>query len=178
MKPINDLTFEYVNEAIRYDPESGFLYWKERPLHHFRSEWAWEIFNKTYPGTKIGNLSASGYYKFNLKGRTYVCHRIAWLLYYKKWPDDLLDHKNLDKTDNRISNLREATYSQNAINSGPSKLNKLGIKGVSYSKAKKKYRAQIQYEKKYVHIGYYDTAEEAGAAYDKKAEELYGEFAY
>lgn len=52
------------------------------------------------------------------------------------------------------------------------KTNKLGVKGVSYDKARNKYVAQIAYKKKSYHLGRYDTIEEAKRAYEEKKREL------
>jgi len=88
-----------------------------------------------------------------------------------------VDHINMDKLDNRKENLRLCTPTQNRMNTGLRSNNKTGYKGVFYYKRTGKYAVAIAYLKKRIHLGYYDSAEEAALVYNKKSKELYGEFA-
>jgi hypothetical protein len=88
-----------------------------------------------------------------------------------------VDHENGDGLDNRRSNLRLATRSQNAHNMHRLPRNTSGFKGVSYQKTNRKWRAQIQCGERTYHLGYHATPEEAARAYDAKARELFGEYA-
>ena len=85
------------------------------------------------------------------------------------------DHINEDKLDNRKCNLRICTQHQNQINRGKQKNNTSGYKGVS--RKRKKWVAQIKFMGKIFRNGLYDDVIEAAHAYDKKAKELFGEFA-
>lgn len=87
------------------------------------------------------------------------------------------DHKNHDTLDNQCVNLRTATASQNRYNQGKMRHNKSGYKGVNLHKGDGKFHARIMVNSKRIHLGYYDTPEEAAHAYDKAAKELHGEFA-
>jgi len=93
-----------------------------------------------------------------------------------------VDHINGDTLDNRKSNLRLASVSQNGMNRGPNKNNKSGYKGVSWSSGDKGWTAHINKtingKYKQFFIGNFKTKEEAAIAYNKKAKELFGEFAY
>lgn len=90
-----------------------------------------------------------------------------------------VDHINRVKTDNRKCNLRECTRSQNNQNVGKPLIPNLSTRYKGVSKCKHgKYRAMIGIDRKRVHIGYYDTPEEAARAYNEKAKELHGEFAF
>lgn len=89
---------------------------------------------------------------------------------------ELVDHQDRDPSNNRKYNLRKATVSQNAANSGPRKTNTSGYKGVY--KSGLKWAAKIGINKKQVYIGTYATAELAAYAYDKKAKLLFGDFAW
>ena len=90
-----------------------------------------------------------------------------------------VDHINGDGLDNRRSNLRLCTPSENNRNKNLSRHNKTGFKGVSVLRRKlqKPYRVQIRINKKRIQIGYYHTAEEAARAYDLAASTYHGEFA-
>jgi hypothetical protein len=87
----------------------------------------------------------------------------------------LIDHKNRNTLDNRKENLRECTYSENNINCGIKKNNTSGFKGVN--KHANKWRAYIKYNNKQIHLGTFENIIEAALAYNKKAIELFGEFA-
>lgn len=89
-----------------------------------------------------------------------------------------IDHVNQNGLDNRRTNLRHATKSQNRANVSLRKDNKSGYKGVSLLKSYGKWRAYIQKDKKLLHLGFFDTPQEAAIAYNKKAKELFGEFAW
>jgi len=109
-------------------------------------------------------------------GRTsYGAHRLAWLLTHGEWPKDEVDHINGDRMDNRLSNLREATRSQNSMNIGARRTNKTGFKGVWAYKGR--FRSQIALDGKRTSLGTFDTAQEAYSAYCAAVVKLHGEFA-
>ena len=92
-----------------------------------------------------------------------------------------IDHINHDTLDNRRTNLRPCSKSQNQGNRKP-RPSLLGIKGVTLDKREKKshlkWRAQMMINGKNTSLGYYATAEEAATAYRKAAEEYFGDFAF
>lgn len=83
------------------------------------------------------------------------------------------DHINGDRLDNRRCNLRISTRSENNLNKNVQKNSSSGFKGVSWKKGRSKWRAYMGG----AHIGHFNTKEEAAKAYDKKALEVFGEFA-
>lgn len=117
---------------------------------------------------------AGGYVKGWHKGEKVQMH--ALVMPTNGWTD----HINGNCLDNRRANLRPCTASQNAANTRVRRRNKLGIKGVDF-KADcrfRPYRAQIMKDGKKILIGMFADAETASAAYQAKAKELFGEFAY
>ncbi len=88
-----------------------------------------------------------------------------------------VDHINGNGLDNRKSNLRICTNTQNQYNRKLNRRNKTGYKGVHWNKEKCKYRASIRHNKKLVFIGDFNSPIEAAKAYDEKALELFAEFA-
>ena len=119
-------------------------------------------------------LSGRGYAQASIGGKTKNLHRLI-----TKCPQNLVvDHINHDKLDNTSSNLRICTKQQNHFNSVTASNNKTGYKGVHWYSCKSRYRAQIKHDGKRIYIGLFKTAAEAGAAYNKKALELFGEYAY
>lgn len=92
--------------------------------------------------------------------------------------DEKVDHINHDPLDNRRSNLRLATNSQNLFNRPMRKGNTSGYKGVTFHRSTGKWRARVGYKNKQIYLGLFNTPEEAYKAYCNKAIELFGDFAY
>jgi hypothetical protein len=118
-------------------------------------------------------LRRDGYVACGLDGKTVLIHRL--IMAAKKGRK--VDHINHDKLDNQKANLRLCTHSENMMNQRKFK----GIskfKGVSFNKRQSSWFANITKNKKPFFLGYFDTEEEAAIAYNKKAKELFGEFAY
>ena len=88
-----------------------------------------------------------------------------------------VDHINRDRTDNRLCNLRICTTQENNRNRLGWKQSTSGVKGVTWCKDKKKWRARIGVDGKRISLGYFNTREEAAQAYDEKAVEIFGEYA-
>ena len=87
------------------------------------------------------------------------------------------DHKNGNGLDNRRENLRIATNQLNQANEKLSKNSTSGYKGVTWHKKNKNWNAQIMVNRKHIHIGCYQTKEEAAKAHDSVAKKHFGEFA-
>lgn len=168
---------EYLKECFDYNEETGILYKKVRPRHHFDSDVGMNISNSsTIKNKKVGTYS-HGYIIVDLDGKRYGAHRIIWKWYYGTEPKETIDHINGIKDDNRIENLREATHlenSQNLVNL--KKNNKSGYIGVCWHEKSGKWRATFSYEGKTMHLGLFDTAYEAHLVREAKAKELQGEF--
>ena len=79
------------------------------------------VCNKARKGDKISGKTTKGYIRVRIKRTEYYAHRLAWLYVYGEWPKDQIDHINRDKSDNRITNLRDVTCSENNRNKGPRK---------------------------------------------------------
>jgi hypothetical protein len=92
------------------------------------------------------------------------------------WPKEQIDHINGDPLDNRWSNLREATQSQNNWNTRLSRNNTSGYKGVSWHKGERKWDATIMAYGKSHFLGRFKTKEEARDAYIDASKKLHGEF--
>jgi len=134
-------------------------------------------FGKTC-GKTAGGLSGNGYFTISVLGKNIGLHRAIWAYHNGALPPDgmVIDHINGDPKDNRIENLRLATYAQNLANKTKAPRGKQRMFGVSFNKDAKRFRSQLRVNGKRVHIGYFDTAEEAVAAYEAKGREIYGQF--
>lgn len=89
----------------------------------------------------------------------------------------IVDHINGDKLDNRKQNLRIADKSTNGMNRGAQSNSKTGVKGVSWSKQKNKFRITCNVMGKQYHLGYAKTIEEAKSKYAERIEKYHGGFA-
>ena len=107
------------------------------------------------------------------RGKLVLMHRLL----LDADPARHVDHISGDTLDNRRSNLRLATRSENSHNAKLSKSNTSGIKGVSWSKHAGKWKGQIMAGRKYVLVGYFDTLDAAAAAMDFARDFLHGDFA-
>jgi hypothetical protein len=123
-------------------------------------------------GTVVGHKAKNGYVLANVDYKTYKLHRLVWLWHHGHFPERLIDHIDGDPSNNRIENLREATYAENMQNQRKARsTNKLGVQGVY--RVKNKFRAVITKNKVSKHIGYFDTAEEAHEAYIRQKRNMH-----
>jgi hypothetical protein len=150
---------------------------------------------KPGPGITVG--ANAGFKFFNIKdnnfrwvikykGKIYKRSVLVWIYHHGDVPvDRLVDHHKGNTLDDRIENLRLATHQENAKNrvkslSVKGKPTSSKYKGVSWHKYKKKWQAQIGVRRKgkeiKIFLGYFDTEEEAYAAYVAAAKLLHGEF--
>lgn len=153
-------SIKYLKTRLRYDPATGIFHWLLPP-------------NKgpACRGGPAGYTRNGGYVRIMVDQLSYYGHQLAWAFTYDAWPAYGIDHINRDRTDNRVSNLREATPAQNGKNHpgyNPLRGTTPGRNG--------KWRAQIKMNYQTIHIGTFATREEAHAAYVKKAKEQFGEF--
>lgn len=163
----NRLTTEQLRQCLDYDPESGLFRWRIK-----------EQFNGVEPGRIAGHLKkSSGYVIIKIACRGYFAHQLAWLHYYGEWADSLLDHRNMTRSDNRISNLRKASNTNNQHNRRRLPSNKSGFKGVYWHKDSRKWCACITANRKRHFLGYFDRPDQAHNAYVQAATRLHGEFA-
>ena len=108
-------------------------------------------------------------------GKIVTMHRVIM-----NTPKDMdTDHINNNPLDNRKCNLRICTTSQNLQNQRPQKRKTSSLfKGVSYDKHRSKWRAYIKHNSVNIHLGRFKTEIEAAKAYNEKALEIFGEYAY
>ena len=152
-------------EWLRYDPLTGVFVWKKSV-------------GSVKAGRIAGYIEPNGYRVIGFSGGSEKAHIIAWLLMYGTIPAGLeIDHKNGQRHDNRISNLRLATHRQNMANSRSRQNNTSGFKGVSLFKPTGRWMAYIVVNYKRIYLGYFSHAEDAARAYDDAAREHFGEFA-
>ena len=135
------------------------------------NQWKWQW--------KSGDRSIFGYAHRTqrIKGTKSKLHIKMHRLIMQAKEGQFIDHKNGNGLDNRRSNLRLCTLSQNNQNFPLSISNKSGYKGVSWHKGAKRWRVTIKLEKKQKSLGYYHDLKKAAIAYNKGAKQYFGEFA-
>jgi len=175
---------EFLRKLLRYEPETGKLFWRERTPDMFKTtkarsaEHACALWNACWSGKEaFCNSDKDGYKKGVLLYKTYGAHRVIWAVHFGFWPKNMIDHIDRNPENNRIENLREAAASQNACNRGLRVDNTSGYKGVFWNNLNKNWRAKIKKKGKSYYLGSFPTAEEAYAAYCQAAEKLHGEYA-
>lgn len=180
MSKIKQLTLpsqEYLQECFEYDSETGNLTWKERPISHFNSEFISKKWNGRFSGKETGTTDKKGYHQVKICGIFYKKHRIIWKLVTSDDPIGYeIDHINLIKSDNRFENLRLCSGSQNCHNQYKRNTNTSGHKGVIFDKLSNKWRASFMFENKHVHVGRYDSIDDAVYALSKTRELIHKEF--
>jgi hypothetical protein len=152
-----------LRRLLRYEPETGKLYWRERPSEMFAAERYRKIWNTRFADKEAGYIGSGDYRQICMSGRMFLAHRIAWVLYHGAWPSDQLDHINGDRADNRISNLRECDNATNGRNARMWSNNSSGVTGVYWHKGGQRWAANIKFNNRQVHLGHFDTIEEAAA---------------
>lgn len=146
---------------LEYNPDTGAITWRISR-------------GCVRKGAMAGTDNGFGYLRINMGGERFLAHRLAWLMFYGEWPAIHIDHINNDKRDNRITNLRLATKSENAQNVKTRKSNNTsGFIGVCYVKRLNKWQAQIGINGKLKVLGKFRSPEMASAAYQAAKKELH-----
>lgn len=154
---------------IEYEPKTGLMRWKERGewvvIAGLQTELARQKFNAKYAGQPcLTTLDKDGYLAGHVLDRFYRAHRLAYAIHHGRWPKHTVDHKNRDRTDNRIENLIDATRAQQQSNRGKQKNNTSGWAGVHREGKTGKWVARATVSGKRVFLGKFDTKIEAVAA--------------
>ncbi len=120
----------------------------------------------------FGSNHNEGYLTGWIGDKQYLLHRLAWLYVYGYLPENI-DHINHDRSDNRISNLREVTRKENQQNMSMRSDNVSGVTGVSWDKSRNRWAARIKVDAGYIYLGRFAEFSDAVNA-RKNAEVLYG----
>jgi len=164
------LTAEFVRSILVYEPDTGLLRWK---VHRPKSP--------RYPGDIAGCVTEPrGEVTVGIgspPGNLYKATHIIWLIVKGEWPEHQIDHEDTNASNNRWTNLRPATHTQNQYNRTKLKNNTSGFKGVSLHRPSGKWFAMIRVDGAQNFLGAFDTAEEAGEAYRQAALKWHKEFA-
>lgn len=164
------ITHAELRSLLDYDQHTGELRWRVRR-------------GGTRPGMVAGWRQSKGYIGISLNSHKTYAHRVAWFWMTGQWPRDQIDHADGNKANNAWANLREATNRQNQQNQPVSRASSTGLKGAyrvsasAVAKGFKPFIAQITVNGRRVHLGHFDTPEQANAAYRRAADQYHGIFA-
>ncbi len=152
------MTQTELKTKLHYDKNTGVFTWLSGS------------FKGRIAGCKCGDLPDQGYWEIAINKKRYRAHRLAWLYEYGEFPPQLIDHIDKNRTNNSISNLRIADDALNSKNQSIYKNSTTGFHGVTaYGK---RWRARININGKKIHLGVFDTIEEAAECRRKKELEL------
>lgn len=163
-----ELTREIVLGMFDVDMEGGRLFWRVPPKNHPR-------LIGTEAGIARPTHSGKSYWVIKFGGVSVRRGRLIFFLRYGNWPMPCLDHADGNSLNDSITNLREATIQQNAMNHksrAKSSAMPMGVRQMG-----ERFQARIKSNKRPIHLGCYGTVKEASAAYQQKRKELFGAFA-
>lgn len=155
-----ELTAERLRNLLDYDPATGLFRYKVSK-------------GPARAGEVAGTVGNHGYVQIRARGKKHLAHRLAWLYVHGVWPRDYLDHKNRDKTDNRIANLRECCQCENMQNRKIGSNNKSGCKGVNWHAATGTWQARITVNKVRIQLGWFTNLHDAITARNKAVAALH-----
>jgi len=164
IKYSTDISAERVRELLNYCPETGIftraITTGYRGIHK--------------AGDVVGTTRPNGYVYVGIERRQYAAHRLAWVIMHGKWPSADIDHIDGNRNNNKFTNLREATRSENNQNIRKArKHNVSNLLGVSFRKDTKKFQSRIVIDGKTIRLGCFHFAEEAHLAYLKAKSEIH-----
>ena len=158
------LTHSALLKIVHYDPDSGIF---TRLLSA----------GNTKRGSRTGSLGTRGYLRITIDKRTYLAHRLAFFYMTGRWPDPEVDHKDDTTDNNKWNNLRECSHQQNTSNRRRRKDCRSNLKGAHRCRGLSRWKSSIMVHGVRHHLGTFETAELAHAAYCAAATEYYGQFA-
>lgn len=164
-KKSREMDIELLRSLIRYEPETGELFWLPRPVEMFPCKCAHHRWTKRFVGKKAFSAKmANGYLLGRIFGKGFLAHRVVWALVHGEWPKGHIDHIDGNPKNNCINNLRDVPEHLNHRNNARKRDTKAPCNGVQYMPRRKKWRARIHYDGLTRHVGVFETLEEAIAA--------------
>lgn len=165
-----------LRQLLRYDPETGKLFWRERTPEDFPAgrrhspAVAAGMFNRRYAGSEAFTAKMAYGHKQGVVEQVHmVAHRVVWAIVHGAWPAGQIDHIDGDPGNNRIANLRDVSAQVNQQNQRRPKNNRSGHMGVCWDSHHGKWRAAIGANGKLRTIGRFDSIEAAAEAYKAAA---------
>ena len=156
---------ELLRKLLRYEPETGKLFWKFRPREMFVTKNIFGTWNTRWANAEAFTaVDGSGYKQGHAAGKHFRAHRVVWAVHFGRWPNHEIDHINGIKTDNRICNLRDVRHHDNMKNVSVPQASKSGHVGVRWVQEYRRWYAVIGNSGKRLYLGSFATKEGAIAA--------------
>jgi hypothetical protein len=156
-------TFERVDSLLSYNPETGIFHWRVSRGRLAKA------------GSIAGSPHKNGQIQICIDRKLYKAHRVAHLLMTGSWPDGNPEHESRIGSDNRWINICDlATRRENGGNRNLNRNSTSGLKGVTWSKQKRKWVSQIEVLDRRLHLGYFTDPRLAGITYDAAAKLVFG----
>lgn len=153
-----------LRQLLRYEPETGRLFWLPRPVELFANKRTWKIWNKRYAEKEAFTYVSNGYKTGRIFDRPHFAHRVAWAIAYGESPVMEIDHIDGDRANNRLANLRHVSGADNQRNKSLNKNNASGFLGVCWDKGRGQWMARISHEGRAVPLGRFDNKDDAISA--------------
>lgn len=156
---------EILKDILFYDEYSGLFTWKMREEKMFKNAASTDRWNTRWANKQAFTCTTvNGYKQGNIFAKRYYAHRVAYAITYDVWPIEI-DHINGDRTDNRISNLRDVyCRALNMKNSKLRKDNTSGYVGVAWNDKIEKWVSRINVDGLQIHLGVFEAYEDAISA--------------
>lgn len=144
----------HIREVLSYKPDEGVFIW---------------LCDRKGGGARVGAIAGSrrpdGYVSIVVDQVKHYAHRLAWMFEVGSIPSWMeIDHIDHNPSNNRISNLRLVTKSENRHNRARDSRNKSGVNGVYWAPHAKAWSVQVRHDRKTKHIGYFKSLEDATRA--------------
>lgn len=169
---------EAILDRLDYDADTGVFTWKMPTRERFATENAFTSWRTRFGGKAAGKVRTDGYISIRLTTdagtKSFLAHRMAWFVVYGTWPRQHIDHMNGDRSDNRITNLRDVSRDLNQRNMKVGTDSRTGVLGVTWSKHAKRWLARATIEGRMKNLGYYLNFDDAVAAREKAVEGRHG----
>lgn len=171
-KIMTKLTPEMLHKLLRYEPETGKMYWRHRTIDifgysKFFTENRCNKWNTLHAGKEAFTCCDAGGRKVgSIFDRQYKAHRVIWAMIHGYWPEEI-DHEDHNPSNNKLGNLRPVPHRQNMKNQRLPKDNKSGFCGVRFEKRRDHWIAKIMVDNREIYLGSF--TDKSGAIAARKA---------
>lgn len=144
---------DYLRVCLEY--KDGALFWRRRPVEHFRSERGYKIWNTRFSGKRAGSVTSHGYRSVSVGNNQYYEHQVIYAMFHDEWPSNEIDHNDGNRQNNKIENLQDTTY--NHRNKRLLETNSSGLHGVYWDKQQGKWSVQISMDGIKTRLGRFES---------------------
>lgn len=160
---------ELLRKLLRYEPETGKLFWRDRTPDMFEERKICNVircrrWNLRYAGKEAFAVTVHGYAKGSIFKQQIFSHRAIWAMTYNHWPTGQIDHIDGNRKNNRIDNLRDVTCLENRKNAAMRCNNSSGFNGVNFDESRGKWLARVQINGKQKNLGRFNNFDDAVSA--------------